>query len=246
MKDVMKKLYLSLCVSVNMFATYYSQCNQDQFLNEIVFKNKKNGVFVDIGAHNGVTFSNSYFFENELDWTGLCVEANPTVFDDLKKSRKSTCINCCIVPFEKMDLHFLKISGYPNMLSGIYEFYDPRHLTRIQNELNQFGGSCELISLPSATVNDLLQKYSISTVDFLSLDIEGGELDILKSIDYKTFDIKAITVENAYSDKNFEVFMKSRGYILFKNLGHDQLFIKNEFILESEELRKHLILSENR
>ena len=56
-------------VSIN---TYKSQFGQDRWLNETIFRNKQNGLFVDVGAHDGVTFSNSYFFEKHLlsyqDW----------------------------------------------------------------------------------------------------------------------------------------------------------------------------------
>ena len=51
---------------------YKSQFGQDKFLNENIFKNKRNGVFIDIGAHDGITYSNSYVFEKQLDWTGIC------------------------------------------------------------------------------------------------------------------------------------------------------------------------------
>lgn len=53
---------------------YKSQYSQDKFLNENFFKNKKNGVFIDIGAHDGITMSNSFFYEKQLGWDGLCVE----------------------------------------------------------------------------------------------------------------------------------------------------------------------------
>lgn len=226
----MKKLLLSVLATVSISAMYHSQCQQDKYLNEVIFKNKKNGVFIDIGAHDGKTFSNSLFFEDELGWSGLCIEANPDVFKYLKKLRSAECINCCIVPVKEKDLHFLKIQGYPDMLSGIYEFYDPRHLQRIQNELNNMGGTFELIKLPVDTLNDILESKSIYEIDFLSLDIEGGELEILKNLDYSKFDIKVIVVENNFNDETFEVIMKKNGYNLVKNLEQDQVFIKKDFV----------------
>ena len=64
---------------------YYSQCKQDQYINESFFKGKDSGVFVDIGAHNGISLSNSYFFEKELGWNGVCIEPMPEVYSELKK-----------------------------------------------------------------------------------------------------------------------------------------------------------------
>ena len=61
---------------------FYSQFEQDKFVYENFFINKNKGYFVDIGAHDGVTFSNSKFFE-ELEWDGVCIEPNPKVFSIL-------------------------------------------------------------------------------------------------------------------------------------------------------------------
>ena len=63
---------------INSIVSYYSQLGQDRFLNENYFKNKLTGTFVDIGAHDGNTYSNSKFFEN-LGWSGLCVEPIPNI-----------------------------------------------------------------------------------------------------------------------------------------------------------------------
>ena len=59
---------------------YYSQFEQDKFIYENYFINKTKGYFVDIGAHDGITFSNSKFFE-ELGWDGVCIEPNPKIFE---------------------------------------------------------------------------------------------------------------------------------------------------------------------
>ncbi len=77
---------------------YYSQVTheQDKYLNENVFKNKKNGVFIDIGAYNGVDLSNTFFFEKELNWSGICFEPIKDAFELLCKNRKCKCINACV------------------------------------------------------------------------------------------------------------------------------------------------------
>ena len=65
---------------------YYSQSQQDKIV-DILFSKKMNGFFVDIGAHNGVNFSNSLFFETYRDWKGVCIEPIPEVFEQLQKNR---------------------------------------------------------------------------------------------------------------------------------------------------------------
>ena len=96
---------------------YHSQFKQDQFINENFFKNKINGFFVDIGAHDGKTFSNSLFFEG-LGWNGVCVEPNPKIFKSLKNNRKCKCFEVAIS--DKIGKSsFFQITSDIDMLSGL-------------------------------------------------------------------------------------------------------------------------------
>jgi hypothetical protein len=90
---------------------YYSQSQQDKFLYEKFFKDKKDGVFVEIGAYNGIVYSNTKFFE-ELGWSGICIEPIEDVFKELKKNRKAICIQGCISN-KKGKSKFLRVKGYP-------------------------------------------------------------------------------------------------------------------------------------
>ena len=66
-----------------MTAKYHSQVGQDKFINEKVFRGLRNGYFVEIGAFDGVTFSNSYFFEKELGWKGICIEPMKKYYENI-------------------------------------------------------------------------------------------------------------------------------------------------------------------
>ena len=78
------------------FVQYYSQIGQDKYTNEIFFKGMENGFFVDIGAHDGIELSNSYFFEKTKNWKGICIEPLPDIYKLLKKNRKCICIEGAI------------------------------------------------------------------------------------------------------------------------------------------------------
>lgn len=214
------------------YGVYYSQYQQDEILNEYVFKNKKNGIFVDIGAHDGITINNTYFFEKELGWTGLCIEPMPDVFEKLKKNRTCRCIQGCIAP-QAGKAQFLRVIGDQDkiliieMLSGLVERYEQQHLKRIDDELTKHGGSKQILEVECYTINDLLEQNNIKYVDYLSIDTEGGELEILKSIDYQRFDIRVIDVENNYDDPLFRLFMVTQGYVLVGKLCCDEIYVKN-------------------
>ena len=112
---------------------YYAQFDQDKILNEGLFRNKKNGVFVDIGAYDGICGSNTYFFEKHLNWTGMCIEPSPDAFEKLEKNRQSKCIRGCA--WNKNEKKkFNNIKGFTDQLSGLIDCYSTEHQNRVVNE----------------------------------------------------------------------------------------------------------------
>lgn len=215
--------------SVNLHAqgsSYRGQVQQDRWINENFFKNQRDGVFVDIGAHDGVRFSNTYFFEKSLGWTGLCIEPIPQVFTELKKNRSCHLVRGGIGAIEGTR-EFLRAYGplRVEMLSGFLDMYDARHLARVHKEIEKYGGGYEIIPVQVYHLNRLLEECGFSTIDFLSLDTEGGELEILKSIDFDRFLIRAMTVENNYQEPDIENFLTENGYVKVANLEWDEVYI---------------------
>jgi FkbM family methyltransferase len=205
---------------------YYSQCLQDEFLNEYILKGERGGFFLDIGAHDGKSYSNSLFFEQHLDWKGICIEPNPTVFEILRENRNCTCLNVCASSKEGTVI-FQKISGYPEMLSGIYDETNKSHQDLIQKELKEHGGSIELIETDSLPVKKILQQHSISKIHFCSIDTEGHEMEVLKSFDFNAVNIDVFVIENSIKDNSIKDFMKEQGYKYIITLEHsDEVFIK--------------------
>ncbi|MFC4211324.1 FkbM family methyltransferase [Pedobacter lithocola] len=204
---------------------YYSQSGQDEYLNKEIFKNKTKGFFLDIGANDGVTFSNTYFFEKNLDWKGISIEPLSSSFEKLALNRKSLNIHGCVADFNGEGI-FYEITGYAEMLSGLKSKYDSRHLKRIENELEEHGGTLNEINVQCYILNEILENNSVKKVDYLSIDIEGGELDVLKTIDFNNIDIHAISVENNYGDLSICRLMKKNGFKKVKNLGGDEIYIK--------------------
>lgn len=227
---VSRKIFSSLFLaSLQLFgyaqADYASQYAQDQFVHETFFPGKQDGVFVDIGAYDGVTFSNSYFFEKDLGWKGICIEPNPAAFEKLIQARSAVCYQACISD-KKEVAKFVKLTGRCEMLSGLSAKYDPSHIKRIDKEIAKFGGEREEIEVPTVTLNEIADQEGIKHIDFLSIDTEGGEFDILKSIDFSKLDIDVITIENNYQDLNFREHLERQGYVFIKKLKCDEVYKK--------------------
>lgn len=210
---------------------YVSQFGQD-LLVDIVFGPHSNGrMFVDVGAHDGITFSNTYFLEKYRGWQGLCVEANPTTFSQLRSNRTCLLENCA-VSTRASELNFASISGAPEMLSGIESQFPRRHLRRIKEEIETTGGSYETIRVQSMPLQDLLDKHSISKIDFLSVDVEGGELGVINSIDFSRTAVKLLAVENNYRTSRVAHRLVSEGFTRILRVGVDEFFASTDLIDE--------------
>jgi FkbM family methyltransferase len=203
---------------------HFSQYQQDRLI-DFFFNAKNNGVFLDIGAHDGISFSNTYFLEKERHWKGICIEPIPSVFEKLKENRNCIVENCCISDVNG-NVTFREVTG-PDMLSGIVDFFDETHLIRIENEIKMFpDGGYKDISVNSYNINDLLEKYNCYSIDYCSIDTEGVEYQIVKSIDFERFKIKAFSIENNNKDNTIRLYLKANGYICIPSIIDDFFFLK--------------------
>ncbi|SFI88951.1 methyltransferase, FkbM family [Bacillus sp. 71mf] len=208
---------------------YYSQIGQDKYVNERIFRGMENGFFVDIGAHDGISYSNSYFFEKHKNWKGICVEPLPEVYQLLRKNRECICIEGAIF-FEDGYQDFLRVQGPTNteMLSGLVNEYDSRHKNRIDIEIQGSNGSSEVIKVKTFPLQSILDTHNVTHIDFCSIDTEGSELGVLQSIDFKKVKIECITVENNYQTKNVEEYLTMQGYRLVEKLEYDDIFLHSQ------------------
>jgi hypothetical protein len=107
------------------------------------------------------------------------------------------------------------------MLSGIVDRYDDRHMSRIKREQEKHGGSATQITVPGYKLSTLLKDTSFQSIDYMNIDTEGSEFEILKSIDFKKIQIGIITVENNYNDTRFRSYLDACGYDLVAIVGDE-------------------------
>ena len=203
-------------------AGYLSQYGQDKFIVEY-FKFMKNGVFIDIGANDGKTLSNTYFLEKELSWSGIAIEPSPKVFKRLETNRSCTLLNACISD-KSGTAEFLELSGHTEMLSGLVAKYDLRHIKRIDDEIKEFSGEKNYIKVPCYKLEDVIKEQGLNKINYLNIDIEGGEFDVLKSIDFTNIDIDIIGIENNYKEDNIKNYLHQYGYNLIAIVGSDEMY----------------------
>lgn len=204
---------------------YSSQCGQDKWLAEVFYPGLREGVFVDIGAHDGISFSNTFYLESSLGWSGLAIEPLPDIFQKLSENRTCIKVNGCISSHTGL-AKFRKITGYSEMLSGLVDQYDPRHQARIEEELVAHGGKFEEIPVRCYRLNDLLDQHGIGEVHYLNIDVEGAEYEILQSIDFQAHNIRLCGIENNYNDFRIPKLMKKMGYEMIAIVG-DEFYVKS-------------------
>jgi FkbM family methyltransferase len=210
---------------------YFSQIGQDKILNEEVFNGATNGVFCDVGAHDGMSSSNSIFFEKSLGWTGVCVEADPKHLNVLQENR-----SCHIVSAAAYDrdgeVTFTSNVGYTDMLSGIDQAYNDAHRDRIQKELAEHGGTSSKITVPCKRLSTIFEKLEMPVVDYLSIDTEGSELSVLQGIDFDKVKINCIDFEVNYPGSlehlRTREFLESMGFRYLMNISWDEIWINND------------------
>ncbi len=204
---------------------FYSQVGQDRYLLESFFRGKRNGVFLDIGAYDGETFSNSLFFEETLGWTGLCVEPLPSAFAKLTARRKAVCENVALADFEGQAEFIDCDAGIDQkMLSGLSSHFDARHVQRLQHVAT----AANAIQVPVTRLGGLLQKHGLEHVDFCSMDTEGAELAILDDLDFERFRISVLTIENNFGETALPDLMAGKGYEFVARLEQDFVFKRRD------------------
>ncbi|WP_083832406.1 FkbM family methyltransferase [Flavobacterium sp. ACAM 123] len=177
------------------------------------------------------------FFEKFNLWDGICVEPNPVVFDKLNSFRKSKNLNVCIGN-ENKKVQFTQIEGYCEMLSGITEKYDSRHLLRIENHIISKGGRKSEIEVDMITL-DSIHELDKETIDFMSIDTEGNEYEIIRSIKFDLFNVKVLVVENNFRENRISNYLDSFGFELIYKLDCDEVFINKKYY--SLEVRRRLL-----
>ncbi len=206
---------------------YHSQCGQDKWIVERLLPEKTHGIFVEIGANDGVTISNTWLLE-QRGWTGLAVEPLPDAYARLVQNRRCVAVNGCVAP-RPGRARFRVVTGYAEMLSGLEDAYDARHRMRIEQECRQHGGTVETIDVTCYRLNDLLERHGLYNIDYLSIDVEGAEYGILSDIDFNRFGISVIGVENNYLDHRIPSFLGKRGFAFHSVVG-DEFYCRHDLV----------------
>ena len=209
---------------------FYSQNKQDKFLEENIFKGFKNGFFVDVGAHDGKSINNTLYFEENNSWSGINIEPIKKVYDDLVVNRPNSINLECAVSNNDGDTEFIFNTGYTEMISGIKDTFDQRHWNRLQLENERYGGKTQIITVTTKKLETILFEKNISHINYLSIDVEGGEFEVIKSINFNKVFIDVIGFENNYNDTSIPIvkYLEDRNFVVIPNKSLDIFMINRK------------------
>jgi len=209
---------------LNLNGHFFSQAGQDKFVNDSYFRSMNNGFFVEIGAYNGIDGSNCYFFEKFLNWSGIAIEPSPTQFLALQKNRKCKCVNKAVAKKSEKIEFIDVVKGYTQM-SGINNSSYQKTLEIINKDLRTV---LDKKIIEAATFSEIVEYNYL--IDYLSIDVEGGEMDILESIDFDLYKIKVLSIENNYPNEiNYEKYLSEKGFCYIDNVGVDEIYFNKKY-----------------
>ncbi|ROU03226.1 FkbM family methyltransferase [Histidinibacterium lentulum] len=199
-----------------------SQAGQDRVVDRLLGC-KSGGVFVDVGGYDGVTGSNTLFFEETRGWTGVLVEPVPAMLDRARVRRRCPCLGVAVATREG-EAEFIEVTRGYTQMSGLAGTYDPALLERVRSDPRHRE---DVRRVPTRTLSSILTGEGVPDPDYLSLDIEGGEVAVLEEFPFEKHRITAWSIENNTADPRIPEIMRANGYDLVEFCGPDDIYLKS-------------------
>lgn len=196
---------------------FHSQMKEDRVLFNHYFRGRRNGTFLELGAVDGHMFSNTLFFEQELGWTGVLIEAFPPLFARLQRNRpKNKLFSQAICKEGQKTLEFYGTDSDPTHSSWLVGA-TRQDMSDGFKEVFWKNRERDVIQVPCGPIDAVLAKAGIKHLDLVSLDVEGAELTVLSTWDWSvTADVLLIEANGLDLAKNNAVaaLLRAHGYRL--------------------------------
>jgi FkbM family methyltransferase len=206
-----------------------SKDGQDRYAMDKIFFRKPYGYFLDIGASDGLMENNTYLMEKYYNWNGICCECDSRNIEKLCHQR-----NCHIVgsPIYKTTGNFVE-----------FEINRSIHLSGIKGyQLEKYKDpNSNVVNMVTISLMDCLKKFNAPhIIDYMSLDTEGTEYEILSTFDFNQYKINYIALEHNLQEPkrtNIRNLLESNGYVL-----HRSHVMDDDYLLKSYALQKNIVV----
>lgn len=197
---------------------YQSQHGEDVWL-ERYFRGKQRGFFVEVGAYDGVVLSNTYYFER-AGWSGILVEPHPGKAQLCRANRPgSRVFECAAVgSANTADIELIDVPG-----GEVYSTVVPSDFNL--QRLRDYGLSSRKILVRGRTLDSMLEEASAPAIDFISIDVEGGELEVLKGFDIKRWNPRLVMIESPpLRSTEIRRYFVTKGYAYLRSININDIY----------------------
>ena len=199
---------------------YQAQHGEDRWL-ERYFASTGPGFFVEVGAYDGVVLSNTYLLET-IGWRGILVEPDPDKAALCRANRPACRVFECAAAGseDQTSIDFHAVEG-----GAVYSTttMTPHHAARIR----EWGLRHRTLTVQAKTLNSMLADVQPPSVSFVSIDVEEGELEVLRGFDLERWRPRMVMVETNTRFRNRDVrnFFRQRGYAFFHAIGWNDIYV---------------------
>ncbi len=204
-------------------APFTAQFQQDWFLFHNFFKHLGagyKGTYVDVGSNDPFKLSNTAFFDKCLGWRGVCVEPQPEYATATRLQRSCQFFPNCVWNSRKsVDM---KAQG---AASHVLNSMESSQMRMMQDPDHQ------LVPVQCLPLQNILVQAHVQTIDFLSVDIEGSEMEAMTSFPFNRFNIRVMMVETIHlpDPRQFDLMTQLGGFNKVANLGVDDIYERKVF-----------------
>lgn len=206
---------------------FFSQQDEDKYIIQYLLKEKiEDGTYLEIGACDGVLYSNTKTLEDYFSFKGILIEPQRHFYNNLIKNRSiknNEFYNCAVTNSDEKEITFIG----NNDKAGVVD--------SINTNINKY--DWKSYKVENKKMKDILENSNFKYIDFMIIDVEGSELLLLKSIDF-TFPIFCIIIE-AHSNeqeknKIFGEYLKENGFTFKERQRGNEVWLNHNYF------RKHL------
>lgn len=200
---------------------YCGQFGEPEYLDKY-FNNKTNGIAIEVGAYDGKSGSNTYFFEKYRNWSCLCIEPVPHKYEICKRVRKNVINGCAGKENTTTEFSIVTLDG--GNTSAISSLTLDERLIESHKHLIQ---TITKIKVDVKKLTDILDDCNFPrTIDFVSIDTENTEIDVLHGFDLNKYDVKILLIENNFNENLHYDYVKQFGYKKIARLGVNDIYEK--------------------
>lgn len=212
-------------MAIERWEHYKGQDGQDKWADEHVFHGKTGGVFVDLGCYDGITYSNTWYFERMLNWTGICAEPNPEVYPRIASQAGRRSGVQVAVSNRRGTAPFVAAYMRSSLNASAVDYAF----------LSQQGVATSKVDVELTTPGALLTAHlpPRTSIDYVNIDVEQLELAILAVWPWDTYCVTLFNIENEPPSgtpsylPELNALLAPRGYVHKGRIGVDELFLRS-------------------